>query len=69
MIKTDTSIGQVPTLTDSLNRSGSKAAESNRRVSRGDVVEISEECKKRLIMSNLKAALTATGAVKGRYNR
>lgn len=69
MIKTDTSIGQVPNLTDSLNRSGSKPGESGRRISRGDVVEISDECKKRLIMSNLKAALTATGASKGRYNR
>jgi len=69
MIKTDTVIGQARTLDDNRLMAGERPADAKRRSSDADVVEISEECKKRVVMSNLKATLSAADGVKGRYNR
>ena len=69
MIKTDTAIGQPHAMDDARHGAGARPDEADRRTSDADVVEISEECKKRLIMSNLKAALSTTDGVRGRYSR
>lgn len=69
MIKTDTAVGQARTIDDNKHMAWDKSADAKRRSSDADVVEISEECKKRLVMSNLKASLSAVDGVKGRYNR
>lgn len=69
MIKTDTAIGLPLTMDDARHIAEPRSSKSDRRASDADVVEISDECKKRLVMSNLKAALSSTDEVKGRYNR
>jgi len=69
MIKTDTVVGQPHTMDDTRHRAASRPFATGRGASGDDVVEISEECKKRLIMTNLKAALSAADGIKGRYNR
>lgn len=69
MIKTDTAVGQPLIRDEAGYRLAAGPSEAVDRAKSADVVEISEECKKRLIMSNLKAALSTADCVKGRYNR
>lgn len=69
MIKTDTAIELPRTMDDIRHIAEPRSSKSDSRASDADVVEVSDDCKKRLVMSNLKAALSSTGEVKGRYNR
>lgn len=69
MIKTDTAIEEAHAMDDNKHMAWGKSDDSKMRSSAADVVEISEECKKRLVMGNLKASLSAADGVKGRYNR
>jgi len=69
MIKTDTSIGIAFTIDDARGQGKLTAHGAHRPSGATDVVQISDECKKRLVMSKLRASLSTTGSHKGRYNR